>query len=303
MTYRGFDSYGILHTNPALDEFSFTLEKRVGKLHPKGLGLIDPWSGDALIHTRQATTGSVTTRNAHPFVRRWGDQRVVWAHNGVVWNHDALERQDGATYLVDSEVFGVRLAMRDTMDDVSCYGALAWFDSTAKPRYHVAKVSSSGDLDMVQIAFQSGAWAVLWASHLRGLHAKHLDLSRMRVAEYRTDAHKVYALHRGMRSVVSGWELRPSHGWTGKGAWNARQWWDEQLDEGGLPAVVPAEKPPGDLGTLFGKGLDPDELITTTVFDARGRKCLTQRTRGEIIKEITAAYCGGSDALSARGYR
>ena len=47
-------------------------------------------------HTRQATTGNVTARNAHPF--KWG--KIVGAHNGIVSNHLEIDKK----VEVDSEV-------------------------------------------------------------------------------------------------------------------------------------------------------------------------------------------------------
>lgn len=45
-------------------------------------------------HTRQATTGAVTSENAHPFL----DNEILFAHNGIIVNHAEF-----GTYEVDSQ--------------------------------------------------------------------------------------------------------------------------------------------------------------------------------------------------------
>lgn len=51
-------------------------------------------SGMFIGHTRQATQGSVTARNAHPFL----DSGIAFAHNGIILNDDEFGK-----YEVDSE--------------------------------------------------------------------------------------------------------------------------------------------------------------------------------------------------------
>ena len=51
-------------------------------------------NNELIFHTRQATMGSVTPKNCHPFI----DRRVLFAHNGVISNPDEFGK-----YEVDSE--------------------------------------------------------------------------------------------------------------------------------------------------------------------------------------------------------
>lgn len=41
-------------------------------------------------HTRQATTGAVTSENAHPFL----DEGILFAHNGIIWNYNKFGKYD-----------------------------------------------------------------------------------------------------------------------------------------------------------------------------------------------------------------
>jgi len=70
-------------------------------------------------HTRYATRGSVTNKNAHPF--RYG--HIVGAHNGIV--------SAPAKYRVDSEYLIDSLSQGDyqiALENISGYWGLSWFD-------------------------------------------------------------------------------------------------------------------------------------------------------------------------------
>lgn len=54
------------------------------------------YSGVLIGHTRQATTGEVSDKNAHPFFDK--ESGIAWAHNGMIHNH-----KDFGTFSVDSE--------------------------------------------------------------------------------------------------------------------------------------------------------------------------------------------------------
>lgn len=77
-------------------------------------------------HTRLATHGNVTSRNAHPF--RFG--RIIGAHNGVV------SYPKDRNYQVDSEYLIDQLSRHDgnyqaALANVSGYWGLSWFDGSA----------------------------------------------------------------------------------------------------------------------------------------------------------------------------
>lgn len=75
-------------------------------------------SGVFIGHTRQATQGSVTSRNAHPFL----DQGIAFAHNGIIINDHEFGK-----YEVDSESLIHGIKGKDFSKYEGCI-ALVWIE-------------------------------------------------------------------------------------------------------------------------------------------------------------------------------
>ncbi|MBO9496489.1 glutamine--fructose-6-phosphate transaminase (isomerizing) [Thalassotalea sp. G20_0] len=86
LEYRGYDSAGVAIIN---DNGELHRERRTGKVSElaEAVSLNPLRGGTGIAHTRWATHGAPSERNAHPHV---SEDHIAVVHNGIIENHEAL---------------------------------------------------------------------------------------------------------------------------------------------------------------------------------------------------------------------
>lgn len=147
-----------------------------------------------LAHTRFPSTGDVKVENSHPF--RVG--KITGAHNGVVNNHEALNKKHRRRFEVDSTHIFAHLDEGRPLSEIEGYGAV-WYHDAATGTASLVRLRR-GELAVVEfkdgLAFSSDEF------HL----SKALEAAGYRFNEYKEwkpDEGVAYVLYEGQAYETS----------------------------------------------------------------------------------------------------
>jgi len=144
MEYRGYDSAGIV----AVEDGHFQTARAEGKLENLRVKLAAaPITGVyGLGHTRWATHGPPSERNAHPMVDSKG--RVALIHNGIIENFLPLKKRllaEGWTFASDTDTEVVANLISSYLDGSTLREAVARAISEVEGMYAFAAVTTAGN--------------------------------------------------------------------------------------------------------------------------------------------------------------
>lgn len=140
MESRGRDSWGATDGSAIvkhLGAITYTWHREVSTF--------DTWTR-GIFHTRAASTGAITLENQHPFHIEKDGRTILGIHNGIVSNHDALNKAHPTrNFDCDSPHIFMAIAGFSPTNQIQGYGNLAWYEMSAEypePMLYLARFNS-----------------------------------------------------------------------------------------------------------------------------------------------------------------
>lgn len=151
-------------------------------------------SRQVMFHARKRTHGEVSINNAHPFLQG----HILGAHNGIVSNHDELNRKYDRSFQVDSQQIFQHLSDGLDVGEISLYGAISYIDVNKPEKLMICKCSSGGDLEVYGIGpNKENCIGIVYASTKAPITNALLAL-RLPYFSYTINAQELYYLEDGM---------------------------------------------------------------------------------------------------------
>jgi hypothetical protein len=257
--------------------------------------ILEASTGDVTaLHSRFATCGGRTVREAHPFTIKRNGSPVLWGmHNGVLYNAGESARKNNRTLNVDSAEMFELLADKDLdgLRALQGYGAIAYATAEHGGQVNLAKLSDDGALYVCALKEGGTVWGSTKEIVLDGLEWCDLHIKH----PYKLDTGRVYSVKGGaiyqtdLDGVTVAQHTWSASDYTGKYAWpawlkgtdNARGWdaWDDDelsalansLDRDDTSEDDYSEDELDDMREreLMGEALDEDELQALARRDKR----------------------------------
>jgi len=146
MVFRGDDSWGASNGVEVIKELGPITD---------GFHIPPKWR-EGIFHTRGASVGAVTQKNAHPFVVEHDGRRIIGIHNGGVRNWEEMNRRYDRHCEVDSEHLFYHLAERKNLGELIGVGTIIWYDIyNGQQTIHLARWNF-GDLAIARLKGENG---------------------------------------------------------------------------------------------------------------------------------------------------
>lgn len=119
--HRGNESWGVIMATPGEKT---TVLKNTGSIK-KTCRIPQIIAPQVIGHTRKATTGKVSARNAHPFMH----EKIIGSHNGFIFDHHTLNKEYKREFEVDSEHLIAHIAEGKPLSDLSGMGTVSYINT------------------------------------------------------------------------------------------------------------------------------------------------------------------------------
>lgn len=154
-----------------------------------------------LVHTRQGTHGKICVENCHPFAV--GD--VLGVHNGVIFNHEAMNKKYERTFDVDSQHIFAHINEDLSLDELDGYGAIVYARASEQYKALYFGKSTNGSFNVARIYRRKATdpsqredhhIGILWASTWNEL-TKAVDLAGFKYASVDIQSEKIFIIEGG----------------------------------------------------------------------------------------------------------
>lgn len=184
---RGGHSWGLLGFQ---DDGGIRVKRGLGDLVKSAYELVD--YNMLFAHTRFATTGARTIRNAHPFEH----DHIIGAHNGTIGNHRELSNRYKRNFEVDSQHLFAHLAENKDFNEIEGYGAIEWYDRNEPDSLFLSKMRN-GSLAVYGIGEQDNVRGVVWSSDWKHLEEALECAGIKKHFPYKVEEGNVYLIKNG----------------------------------------------------------------------------------------------------------